>query len=510
MGIFDIFRKKKVRIETPQPLSASMDFKLVSTKLRPHQDTELKIHEDLAGLIWFGDGPLKNHTKKDIKNSTFSNGGLVFTIRLASDEEPSLIYTKQHLVIPQDISLVERPPYYPIYSELTPEQKGAYISLLQNPYNTNIDIGFVFILYYGLERHLLVGNFEQAYKVILKLRDVHSNKSFQSYSANALVLSSMLHNKGEAALEFIKSLDKSYEYQFSDNLFLLCYFSFDIPITSIDIMRMAKSFDFTNTNYIKKHPDIFQQCLDDLILDRYGDTSILLSNILSENDLSTLPKKDTPVFANTSIRDKNIPTPDMTSNEKLKTELNGLLRECHDIVKNKLSILRKNGLLVAEHKEKKPKTIPAFDVKEEQKLLNELDREFDSLVKRHFIYISIQDFYYKYRALDEKYLSLCIKYCFDDIESLDAMQSQYINNELARAKRIADMLNREFTNKEKAEIISMGFPGKIPAFSRLVIIFEKQKNYRNAIEICDLAIAFKHEANVYTKRKEKLLLRMTG
>ena len=98
---------------------------------------------------------------------------------MSSNEEPSLIYTKQPVVVPNDVSIVERPPFFPTYSGLTPEQKGVYIKLLQNPYDNSVDIGFVFILYYGLERHLLVGDYERAYKVILKLRDVHSNASFQ-------------------------------------------------------------------------------------------------------------------------------------------------------------------------------------------------------------------------------------------------------------------------------------------------------------------------------------------
>jgi hypothetical protein len=96
----------------------------------------------------------------------------------------------------------------------------------------------VFILYYGLERHLLSGDFERSFGVILKLRDVHANRSFQRYSANALILSSILHKKGEFVLEFINSLDKEHEFNFLDNLFLMCYYSFDIPILPKDIMRI--------------------------------------------------------------------------------------------------------------------------------------------------------------------------------------------------------------------------------------------------------------------------------
>ena len=112
-----------------------------------------------------------------------------------NEEEPSLIYTNQKINPTQRIEDIATPPYYPTYSGLTPEQKWVYLNLLANPYNPAIDIGFVFILYYGLERHLLLGNFEKAIDVLLKLRDVHTNKSFQSYSANAIILSCMTGQK---------------------------------------------------------------------------------------------------------------------------------------------------------------------------------------------------------------------------------------------------------------------------------------------------------------------------
>jgi len=89
-----------------------------------------------------------------------------------------LIYTKLPLAQIDNIEDVERPPYYPNYSQLTPQQKGVYWKLLSNPYDSKFDIGFVFILYYGLERHLLNGNYEKAFRLILKLRDIHTNKSF--------------------------------------------------------------------------------------------------------------------------------------------------------------------------------------------------------------------------------------------------------------------------------------------------------------------------------------------
>ena len=60
--------------------------------------------------------------------------------------------------------------------------------------------------------------------------------------------------------------------------------------------------------------------------------------------------------------------------------------------------------------------------------------------------------------------------------------------------------------KTNAEV----FNGRIPAFERLAIIYEKQKNYIKAIEICDKAIQYygplgmKENVEDFSKRKQKL------
>jgi hypothetical protein len=506
MGLLDLFRKKNPieTIESKNVLNQSQ-----SMELSVRQNPAISIHDDLKGLIWFADGPLRNYTNDNIEKNTFDYNGLKITLRMTGDEEPSLIYTKQHIIIPNNISLIERPPYFPTYSGLTPEQKGVYIKLLQNPYDSSIDIGFVFILYYGLERHLLIGDYEKAYKVILKLRDVHSNKSFQSYSANALVLTSMLHHKGEIAFDFIKSLDKSFEYSFSDNLFLLCYFSFEIPLTANDIMRMARTFEFSNLNYIKKYPDVFLEVLESLLLEKYGEKTVLISQLLNKSDISKLSTQDVPIFANTSIRDKSFPVPMLSSNFKLKKEFNILLENTHEIVKKRIIEMRKEGSLKEEQIEKPKKELPVFNEKEEKDLLNSLNNLRNDLVQRHFIYISLQDFYYKYRDLDEKYILLCIDYCMRDIKSLRDMEDQYISNEISREKEYARIMDKKFTKQEEEKIKETGFIGRIPAFSRLSIIYEKQKKYDTAIEICDMAIAFKHEAAEYSERKEKIIKKIS-
>ena len=189
----------------------------------------LKVHPDIQNLLWIADGENKNYVPTVANKSSFTVNGLTFTVSFSSTEEPSLIYMK--LPISDINGNIERPPYFPTYRELTPEQRGMYWKLLANPYDNSIDIGYVFILYYGLERYLMTDKYEETIDLILKLRDVHQNKSFQSYTANAVILTCLQRQRADIVQKFMNSLDKEYEFNFSSNLFLLCKFSLGLDLT---------------------------------------------------------------------------------------------------------------------------------------------------------------------------------------------------------------------------------------------------------------------------------------
>jgi hypothetical protein len=310
------------------------------------------IHDDIKQLLWFADGPLKNLTKEQMAHDKdaislkiqFEPNNLRVAVceklNLTMDE-PSLIYTKKAIIQPQDGLNVPVPYYFPRYKDFSPEQRWMYLKFLANPYNANFDIGYVFVLYYGLERHLLQGDFDNAFKVIIKLRDVYTNKSFQKYSGNAIILSALLKNKGEYAIKFVKSLDTDYKFCFSDNLLLLCYYSFNIPLIPRELMRMTKTFEFTKTNYIKKSPAVFEQCLLDTIKEKMGSENIDIKKYITDSELDNLSYENIPVYVNSSIIGNTIPVPMLTSNSRLRNEINILLESAHMATKAKLAEMRK-------------------------------------------------------------------------------------------------------------------------------------------------------------------------
>ncbi|MBS3197650.1 TerB N-terminal domain-containing protein [Turicibacter bilis] len=474
----------------------------------------LTVHQDLKDLLWIADGPNKNYIPKD-SSQTIEYEGIRIKFSSFSSQEPSLISIKlpiKKVNNPQDI---ERPSYFPTYAGLTEEQRGVYWNLLRDPYNDKNDIGYVFILYYGLERHLLEGDFENAFRVILKLRDVYDNASFQSYSACALIITCLIRQREDLLAEFYQSLDKNYELNFSDNLYLLCKMGLQFPLTAPDIIRMAKTFEFSNQNYIKKYPDLFLKTMTETMQTNLGAEELDINKYMKDYVWRDLPKQSIPIFSNISIQDKSINIPLISENFKLKKAIYDLLEQTHKKVKIELAKLRKEGATPTEKRASPTKVIEvlSFDSIQEKELLNQYKKACSNAIDKHFALIALQDFYYKYRKLDSKYLQICIDYCNEDIDLLPQVQSQYIREEKENIKKLSSM----YSKREVAEQISAigTFNGNIPAFKRLAIIFEKNKEYLKAIVVCNQAITYYEGITMYDavaefeQRKKKLESKVT-
>jgi len=459
-----------------------------------NNERQKHIHPDIIDLLWFKNGPKANFHSQKKHIESVQYGDVIFRFSMFGTEEPSLIDTTLRLGKVSTNESVERPPYFPTYDVLTPKQRTVYWNLLCNPYNTDVDIGFVFILYYGLERHLFDGNFENAFKTILKLRDVHTNKSFQHYSAKALILSCLYHQRPDMVVEFIQSLDKSHEFEMPSDLLLLCYHSFNIHLKPNDIMRMSKDFEFTKQNYIKNYPDIFCKVLVKKMKEKFGNEYIVINEIIKDTDLRKAKSQEHIIFANHSIEDDKIKVPSVLTVFKFKKEVYDLLDNTHNTVKAELATMRKNGSLNKVEKKPAPSKSIVFDEKQEKILLKELKDSKNDLVQRHFTYIHLQNFYYKYRTLDSKYVGKCKEYCMLDIDLLNEMQTYYVRTEIKRIKELTFYSKNEI-QREVSKIKDEGFIGNIPAFKRLAIILEKEKDYVGAIEICRRAINYGQESD---------------
>ncbi len=306
-----------------------------------------QISSEIASLIWIGDGSYKNypsHTKQHTTNTIFS-----VSFSATATEEPSVLYLSLHILKPANDTLVERPPYYPIYKELSPEQKWLYWEFLSEPFSPKHNIGYVFLFYYGLERHLAFGNIDQAFDIILKLRKNYNNNSFQLYTAQALVLTCIAKQRADLALKFMESEPSSIPMRY---LILLKY-TFQMLLTAAEIIKNYQYFTFGNNRYIKSQPELFLKTLSNF-MERDFHSSALEVNRLFPVDIANLPVEHERVFANISLRDYEISIP-VFENSKLTEKILSLLTETHESVKAQLRDQRKDGINTPAQKSN-PKT----------------------------------------------------------------------------------------------------------------------------------------------------------
>jgi len=141
-------------------------------------------------------------------------------------------------------------------------------------------------------------------------------------------------------------------------------------------------------------------------------------------------------------------------------------------------------------------------------LLTQYKKTHTNALDKHFALIALQDFYYKYRDLDGKYLQTCIAYCKEDIALLPQVQIQYKREEKENIQKLATVYSKKEIAERLADV--KNFNSNIPAFKRLAVIYEKHKDYSIAIGICDQAIAYYNGigcssvAIEFAERKSKL------
>lgn len=461
MGLLDKFKSLLIKEDVGTDIETTSTDIITSTNITK---SGLSVHPDLIDLIWIGDGKCKNYSSQTQTTMTYPYEGFSIKVSMFGPDEPSLLYLKYPIEQVQPSEYVERPPYYPFYRELTPKQKYLYWKFLSDPYNSNNDIGYVFIFYYGLERHLLYGNFEKAFDIILKLRDIYDNRSFQHYSASALILSTLIHKRPEYTRRFIDSLDKDHEFQMPGELYFLCKLSLGIPITSLDILKFHKFFGFTNNRYIKNNTDMFIKNLCKNIRYQNNGSELIDSKpYFIEADFSQLPTVSIPIFANLSIRDKEVVIPDISHANHFVGNILSLLESAHQDTKQELADIRK------------------------QKANTDVDEK---------PFKEINDIPYSQSYFHDKDFRAKTKEYYDTLEKVENQWSVLYNLKVYTGPNADKYI--ELCRLNIQQYIKMDERGKlfadyespilIPAYKRLSMIYEKQGNYEKAFEICIEAI----------------------
>jgi len=496
MGIFDIFKKGR------QDLSNSKNTGALST------DKAIALHPDLEGLVWIADGKHKNYSPG---KETYLDLGHGIKMPIPFSVEPSVISLKLPIQKPVNQSDIPKMPYYPSYAGIDPLQRWAYWEFLRNPYNST-DIGYVFTLYYGLERHLLIGDFEKAFDVILKLRNFHKNNSFLWYSSTALILSCIQRKSPDHLGKYLLSIDDTQISTINISLFLLCLHTFGLELTPRHIMYFAKGFAFENNRYIKNHPDIFASELEKTLLE-INKTGIIDLQNLVKNFRNTKSCAFTP-FANPSLRNKenDVTIPDLTTDIKLTSLCHNALNTAHERTKMRLKGMpkEKNQNSVKSEKIKAEIIMDNSSISEELKAMEcdllKAEKNAKNVIDLHFRYLPIIDFAYKNRNYNY-YLDLCIKYCQKDIDIFPKFRTAYWDDMINGSQKLREheahmeslgVVRSEHAQEQRRKHVEHWETLKaenrldirIPAFQRLAMILDEQGDIEGAICVCKLALSY--------------------
>ncbi|HEX9008642.1 MAG TPA: hypothetical protein VF837_05265 [Patescibacteria group bacterium] len=181
--------------------------------------------------------------------------------------------------------------------------------------------------FYGLERHLVIGNFDLALEETIRLVKTQDLK-FRSYIVNSLVGAIALRKRFDV-------IDKiSFIFEEVSNTTLGIKVLTRKPLTAPEMMKLAYRVEFKNRKYIKEQPLLFEKELEKLIKEFEEERGLIWDTI----DPNLTRKSDQQFFLNLSIPDKirSMEWPQIIDNTEFKNTVHKFLSDAHQNVKELL------------------------------------------------------------------------------------------------------------------------------------------------------------------------------
>lgn len=257
---------------------------------------------------------------------------------MGEEQEPSTIYTQLSICQPSSLVNVSDPGYYPSYCSLSPEQRWKYLDWLQD-IRRPINISYVFLYYYGLERRMMSGAFDDAFDEILLLRKHHctDHSTFDVYSRTSLLAATILLERLDKLPE-LATFEKNWA---SLSLDLLLLYRLGRDLDPDTLLAVAMSFrGEINKRYTKTQPGLYLEQLTKALIERYGRPAFPFA---AKYSLDDSPRKTRIIFANYSFhyKYKEADFPDMLANPSLQQDLSELFAVVHENVKESIKQRRK-------------------------------------------------------------------------------------------------------------------------------------------------------------------------
>ncbi|MCC7424477.1 MAG: TerB N-terminal domain-containing protein [Planctomycetaceae bacterium] len=197
--------------------------------------------------------------------------------KLQSTHDASLIETELP-VAPSNRGFVERLPYWPSFRSASPAQRRRYLDwLTTGRCQTDIEIGYVFIYFYGLERRVLVDrrDHEAVLGEVLRLLSIYgTNNSFRRY-ASSFLWTTILCLTDSVVLPdgLMREVIASTAWWNDDSLnaLLAGYLQHNFPIPAA-IAFIAAGHDprTPRSVVVRRHPERFEELFAHRYTERFG------------------------------------------------------------------------------------------------------------------------------------------------------------------------------------------------------------------------------------------------
>lgn len=206
---------------------------------------------------------------------------------------PLVYATGKAVADPVDASLVELPrpiasdladiaeplPYWPSYREATPAQRACYLRWLAGGRSDpQVEIGYVFIYFYGLERRVLVdrADYKAVIDELVRLLSIYGqSRAFARYAGALLWLSVFLVSRqGLLTPRIIELAVESTPKWTPEALrYCLAYFvqrGLALP-TSVAYVVAEQDERTRSSVVVKRHPDRFRRLFEERLADEHPD-----------------------------------------------------------------------------------------------------------------------------------------------------------------------------------------------------------------------------------------------
>jgi len=281
--------------------------------------------QDVLRLLWFLDGSHCNYVPSE-DTTSFEAGPVTVHIGFGVGEPSAISVALPIAPNPVDWSSVPDPPYYPAYASLSPRQRRKYLAWLIDV-RQEIQIGYVFVFYYGLERHLFFGRADEAFDMVLRLRQTHRHSSFLFYSEAALIASATYHKRPDLLGRYVESTSGATVPEMS-NLYLLAKAALDIPLTPEEIVAVGEKLLSPKRWHLPGEPEIVNGLIEESLLRRYGQPALPLSVF----PIADWPRGPQVLVANISFaqEQRSAPVPQLLRSTRFREEISSMLTMARD------------------------------------------------------------------------------------------------------------------------------------------------------------------------------------